>query len=212
MLACNDHSPPGNLIPQRPVNLQISGRKRVSEKPFTDKKRSIVVLTKRRESVLVRRGDFRNGIAGPNEEKKEESMKKQVLRLAAGLLLSVVFASASYAQGRPISVDIPFARSRSEARCSLPGNTTFRRLPSHGNDVQLIQRKSGEPYAIVITMPVDAKSGESKPRLVFNEYGDMYFLSPVWTSQHQGRQLHTSQREKEMARMETRTELALYGH
>jgi hypothetical protein len=161
--------------------------------------------------VLVRRGDFRNGIAGPNEEKKEESMKKQVLRLAAGLLLSVVFASASYAQGRPISVDIPFAFSVGGQM--LPaGQYDVRTLTSHGNDVQLIQRKSGEPSAIVITMPVDAKSGESKPRLVFNEYGDMYFLSQAWTSQHQGRQLHTSQREKEMARMETRTELALYGH
>lgn len=92
------------------------------------------------------------------------------------------------------------------------GQYDVRTLTSHGNDVQLIQRKSGEPSAIVITMPVDAKSGESKPRLVFNEYGSMHFLSQVWTGQHQGRQLHTSQREKEIARMETRTELALYGH
>lgn len=51
-------------------------------------------------------------------------MKKQVLRLAAGLLLS------SFSQARPTPRDVQYRwtfllRSRSEARCSLPGNTTF---------------------------------------------------------------------------------------
>jgi len=54
----------------------------------------------------------------------------------------------------------------------------------------------------LINAPLAIGSRDSKPgeRLVFNQYGDQYFLSQVWLSVDSGRQLFTSAAESRVAR------------
>jgi hypothetical protein len=61
-------------------------------------------------------------------------------------------------------------------------------------------------------MSVEARNGIPNPELVFNRYGQTYFLSQIWTGGDQGRQLFKSNREKEILRGEPRTEIALLLH
>jgi hypothetical protein len=65
----------------------------------------------------------------------------------------------------------------------------------------------------VITHGAQAKEPQSESKLVFNRYGNRYFLSQVWTAGSiRGRQLPISPREKEMpqlARNETKAEVTL---
>ena len=56
------------------------------------------------------------------------------------------------------------------------------------------------------TRPANAPAVASEPKteskLIFNRYGDRYFLSQVWTAGNSsGRQLLKSDREKEMAQV-----------
>src|SRR6267378_3462303 len=67
--------------------------------------------------------------------------------------------------------------------------------------------------ALVITNAAQAKETQTESKLVFNRYGNRYFLSQVWNAGSiRGRQLPISPREKEMpqlARNETKTEITL---
>jgi len=66
---------------------------------------------------------------------------------------------------------------------------------------------------LVITNAAQAKETQTESKLVFNRYGNRYFLSQVWNGGSiRGRQLPISPREKEMpqlARNETKTEITL---
>ncbi len=67
--------------------------------------------------------------------------------------------------------------------------------------------------AMVMSNAAQAKETQTESKLVFNRYGNRYFLSQVWAAGSiRGRQLLKSSREKEisqLARIETKSEVTL---
>ena len=127
-------------------------------------------------------------------------MKTRAL-VMAGLTALTVMASTRVAQAQEhLVVNIPFD--------FVAGNTT---LPAGEYSVQvsgperaliLTDRKDPAASAIINSNAVVANEIQSQSRLVFNRYGDRYFLSQVWAAGNsRGRQLLKSGREKEMAQV-----------
>jgi hypothetical protein len=81
-------------------------------------------------------------------------------------------------------------------------------LPSGVYDVKslnpgtlLIQSKDGSSSAISLTIGVSSGKTQDTGKLVFNRYGDQYFLSKIWKpGSSTGRELPKSRSEIEMAR------------
>jgi hypothetical protein len=57
----------------------------------------------------------------------------------------------------------------------------------------------GKAVAIVPSFGKEALKYNDQGNLIFNRYGDNYFLSQVWTRGGTGREINTSRREREMA-------------
>ena len=64
----------------------------------------------------------------------------------------------------------------------------------------VLSLQSGDDRSAIMALTLDVQSTKrvSQGTLVFNQYGDRYFLSQVWTPGHIGRQLHTSALEREL--------------
>jgi hypothetical protein len=138
-------------------------------------------------------------------------MKKQAFALAVGLLVSMGAASVCYAQQPALVGNIPFAFQVGNK--TLPaGEYRVQSMSTGSRDVQLIRQTDGDALTVVLTMAVDSKDGKSQPELIFNHYGNSYFLSQIWTGAGQGRELLKSKREKEAALGQVRTEVALLAY
>jgi hypothetical protein len=138
-------------------------------------------------------------------------MKKQSFVMASLLVLSSMAATQVARAQEAMAVNIPFA--------FVAGNAT---LPAGEYRVETLNRNSAvlsihcsdpSASAMVITNAAQAKELNSESKLVFNRYGNRYFLSQVWKAGSiRGRQLLKSPREKEVAqsaRLETKGEITL---
>jgi hypothetical protein len=66
-----------------------------------------------------------------------------------------------------------------------------------------IRNDDNKTAAVVLTLPVSGKTPESVGQVVFNHYGDHYFLSQVWLpGMEVGRQTLESREEKELEKQE----------
>ncbi len=133
-------------------------------------------------------------------------MKARFSAVAVALVLSMVAAGKCYAQGS-VRADIPFA--------FVVGNTTLpageyqiKHLSMSNASAQVIWRTDDSVSMIVLTDVADQKGNDTEPRLIFQRYGNECFLSQIWSGPT-GRQLHKSRREKELARNEQSTEVAV---
>ena len=54
------------------------------------------------------------------------------------------------------------------------------------NTIQSIRRADGSHSAMVSTMTAEQKGQETKPRLIFTQYGHEYFLKQIWTAEGKG--------------------------
>jgi hypothetical protein len=117
----------------------------------------------------------------PNlETEKEIVMKKQsytVLVIAA--LLATVFTSAQAQPDRLIAASVPFNFVIKERALSA-GEYVFSLVQFGGSDAVKIQSADGHITAFVPTRSAKAKASQAEAKLVFNHYGDQYFLSQVW--------------------------------
>ena len=127
-------------------------------------------------------------------------MKTRAL-VMAGMMALTVMASTRVARAQePLVVNVPFD--------FVAGNTN---LPAGEYSVQvwapthtliLISRRDSTTSAFIATNPAVASEPKTESKLIFNRYGDRYFLSQVWTAGNSsGRQLLKSDREKEMAQV-----------
>ena len=113
------------------------------------------------------------------------------------LVLSLpVLIQAQMATKEPLArVDVPFAFSAGgmylpagQYRISHPGDPYF----------LLIEKDDGRARALIYVQPSASNSSEST-KLVFNKYGDHYFLSQVWTEPDQRvHQCFKDSQEKEL--------------
>ncbi|HEX8844124.1 MAG TPA: hypothetical protein VF791_05745 [Pyrinomonadaceae bacterium] len=130
-------------------------------------------------------------------------MRKQSLRIFLMIGLFAILA--------PLSVQ---AQSSSEQTASIPfsfnvGNKSFpageyrvtRINPASDKTALVIRSADGRMSKLVLTMNVqDSKTHESA-KLVFNRYGDQYYLAQVWTpADNTGLELPVSRSERTLAR------------
>ena len=126
-------------------------------------------------------------------------MKNQVIRSSAilGLFFMLAIATVNAQTPSRVEVNIPFDFSAGKATLKA-GTYSIKR--TSGN-LLAIRSVDGKTTALV-NAPLTIGSRESKAgeRLVFNQYGDQYFLSQVWLTGDTGRQLFTSGAETKVAR------------
>ncbi|HXN21425.1 MAG TPA: hypothetical protein VOA41_01625 [Candidatus Dormibacteraeota bacterium] len=135
-------------------------------------------------------------------------MKTRVFMIASLLMLSMI-AAAQVVQAQNLVANIPFEFVMNEAR--LPAGEYYVVHQGYNGAVRLINREDGAS-AIVLTMPTRA-TRRTESKLIFNRYGNNYFLSKIWSSESAtGSQLPKSPREKELTkvvRIENRGQVTL---
>ena len=125
-------------------------------------------------------------------------MKTQISRSTTilGLFFMLSIASIS-AQTPRVEVNIPFDFSAGKATLKA-GSYTVKKISENTIAIRTADGKTtafvNAPLAIGLR---DSKAGE---RLVFNKYGEQYFLAQVWLSVETGRQLFTTSTETKAAR------------
>ena len=127
-------------------------------------------------------------------------MKSQTYRsFSVFLLLTLVWA-----------VPLTYAQTPSRLRASIPFNFVVgsQALPAGEYSLKpisqvavLVQSEDSRSSAIVLTMAVQANKTQEIGKLVFNRYGDQYFLSQIWTpAASTGREMLKSRMEREIAK------------
>jgi hypothetical protein len=133
-----------------------------------------------------------------SEKEKESTMKTRAL-VMAGVLALTAMATTRVAQAQEtVAVNIPF--DFAAGKTTLPAGEYSVKVSETTHALILISRKDSTASAFIITNAVDAANVQSESKLVFNRYGDRYFLSQVWSEGNsRGRQLLKTAREKEIA-------------
>jgi hypothetical protein len=149
-------------------------------------------------SALIDEGS--NGAA--LNQKKEGHMKKQVLKnfTMLSLLLMLTAVSVAAQSDRSRITNIPF--SFIVGGKTLPaGDYTVEPNRRDSHKVWLVQSRDGRASALFATIPVRAGDTQEKTSLVFNKYGDQYFLSQIWTAGgNSGRELPMLKLERELVK------------
>jgi hypothetical protein len=130
-------------------------------------------------------------------------MKKQVFRAFIILNLFIAMTASVHAQcvGNGVVMRIPFEFVAGDTTFP-PGEYTIKPFSNHSSAL-LILSKDYSAKAIVLTHAVGNRTGDiqDKTKLVFNRYGNHYFLSQIWTSGYSnGLELFKSHTELETAK------------
>ena len=115
----------------------------------------------------------------------------------AGLLfaLAVVTAQAQTPTKVLVTVPFDFSAGKAELRAGKYSIKQFNR------GALSIKSADGTKTALInAPLTLGAQAAKGGERLVFNRYGNDYFLSQVWLSVDTGRQVYPSAREKRVAR------------
>ncbi|HEX6728888.1 MAG TPA: hypothetical protein VF074_02705 [Pyrinomonadaceae bacterium] len=127
-------------------------------------------------------------------------MKVQTLRVLTILgALLVMTAATAHAQSERTEVTyIPF--DFVVGKKTLPaGEYVVRPNRTRSNDVWLVQSKDGDTSALFTTTAVQSSKAAKRTKLVFNKYGDQYFLSQIWfDGSNSGRELIKRHKEREL--------------
>jgi hypothetical protein len=119
-------------------------------------------------------------------------MKK---RLFYGLAAVGLAAVCLYAES-PITAQIPFPFRVGDS--ILPAGSYTANIASGA--VLVLRSVDGKSTAMAISNGVHPSGGRTQPMLIFNRYGDEYFLFQVWPEPGEsGRQLLQSRHEAELA-------------
>lgn len=107
-------------------------------------------------------------------------------------LAATALASHAYAQGPAMQVNVPFAFHNGSQH--LPAGVY--RVEIEDSHVILLRGRSGSGF--VMTNPEIATASTSKGKIIFNRYGDQYYLSEVWPQgRDTGQRCAKSRQEKE---------------
>jgi len=141
-------------------------------------------------------------------------MTKKAFAIASVMVLSVaiVVVSARAQASSPLLANIPFEFVVGDK--TLPaGEYRIERMLSGNPKVLLIRSTDGRAHRTVMTMEVLANDWQAESKLIFNRYGNHYFLTQIWTQgDNSGRELFKSQRETELAGKEVKREVAVLAH
>jgi hypothetical protein len=138
-------------------------------------------------------------------------MKTRAIVTASLFALSLIVAAQVAQAQESMAVNIPFAFVAGDA--TLPAGEYRVQTLNTNSAVILIRCSDKGPSAMVLSQAAQAKDTQTQSKLVFQRYGNRYFLSQVWKAGSiSGRQLRKSHAEKEIAqsaRLETRGEVTL---
>lgn len=125
-------------------------------------------------------------------------MKTRAL-VIAGVMALVMFATTRVAQAQQsLVVNVPFDFVAGNTQLPAGEYTVKISVPTYS--MVLISRKDATTSAFINTNAAVSSTPQAESKLIFNRYGDRYFLSQVWSEGNsQGRQLLKSAREKEIA-------------
>jgi hypothetical protein len=120
-------------------------------------------------------------------------MKKMISRTIAiiGLLfaLAVVGVQAQTPSRAEASVPFDFTAGRATLKA---GSYSIKRL---GNSLSIRTIDGKKTVLVNAPLAIGSRDQNGGARLVFNRYGDLYFLSQVWLTVDSGRQLFPSESE-----------------
>jgi len=130
-------------------------------------------------------------------------MKKQVITImVVAVFCATLAVSSIQAQNAGnMSVNIPFDFAVSGK--TLPAGTYYLQRSTEGAQVvtQLRSRDKDEGVYLPQTHPVQGNGIQADSKLVFNKYGDQYFLSQVWISgRSSGAEVAKTSRERLLQR------------
>ncbi len=133
-------------------------------------------------------------------------MKEQAFRtitmLSLLLMVAAISVNAQQLSENRIAVNIPFDFAVGETKLPAGKYTLRRTISTSSADQLLIQNADARvDMRTGITRPTRASEVQSESRLVFNRYGDQYFLSQVWMAgSDTGRDLFQSRNERNLAK------------
>ncbi len=129
-------------------------------------------------------------------------------KIAVALAVLALAGMAAYAQSAPIRADVPFDFIALD-KTMKAGTYSVEHMDVHPA-VLLIRGVDHKGALFANTVLSEGVKGQTTvARLVFNRYGDTYFLSQIWFGGNIANQLPKSHREAEMAKIWTPTEVAL---
>jgi hypothetical protein len=125
-------------------------------------------------------------------------MKTRAL-VMAGIMALTAMATTRVAQAQEaLVVKVPFDFMAGNQ--NLPAGEYSVKVSQTDARIVLIERRDATAAMFIGTNTVVANTIQSESKLVFNRYGDRYFLSQVWNEGNsRGRQLMKTSREKEIA-------------
>ena len=131
-------------------------------------------------------------------------MKNVVVKMGLLAVMTIIAASVSanaQSLNYRLTANIPF--DFSVAGQKLPAGKYRINRAQQGNGDMVVQISSTDGHSNItrLTIPVMANRPAENSKLVFNRYGDEYFLSEIWPAGGvTGRELHKSRAERELAR------------
>jgi hypothetical protein len=136
-------------------------------------------------------------------------MKTRSILMAAAMTLTAL-ASAHVAQAQDqLVVTIPFDFAAGSA--NLPAGDYSVKTTSVNHTILLVNRDNPAVSMFLIAHDTTSSAPQAQSKLVFNCYGDRYFLSQIWAQGSAlGSELPKSSREKEIAveaRLDTRDQI-----
>jgi len=120
-------------------------------------------------------------------------MRNKVLSSIAMLSLFFVLAVAGVQAQRPtgVEVNLPFDFTAGKATLKA-GRYHIRKL---SGEVFSIRSEDGKQIIVNAPLTVGSRDSKGGARLVFNRYGNDYFLTQVWLTQEIGHQLFPTKSE-----------------
>ncbi|MCM3905653.1 MAG: hypothetical protein ND866_28500 [Pyrinomonadaceae bacterium] len=125
-------------------------------------------------------------------------MKQQALRTltVVSLLLTLAAVSARAQSAGEIRMEVPFDFYAGTQQFRA-GEYTFRRDSKTGYTVLRVENRHSSASARLLTSRVQRPVQPERAQLVFQKYGEQYFLTQVWTGgEDAGRELNESKRER----------------
>lgn len=124
-------------------------------------------------------------------------MKSQAIRFLG--VLTLLAAGSAFAQNVHVRANIPFDFIVDKGKLAA-GQYDLSSLNTATGRTLLLKNSDGKPLRMINANAVSSIQPSSKTKLVFERYGDRYFLSQIWIEGRDiGHELPKSAREAEMA-------------
>ena len=123
-------------------------------------------------------------------------MRNKIFSSIAVLSLFFVLAIAGIQAQRPtgVEVNLPFDFAAGNATLKA-GHYNIRKL---SGEVLSLRSEDGKQTIVSAPLTVGSRDSKGGARLVFNRYGDSYFLNQIWLTQEIGQQLFPTKSESKV--------------